>query len=449
MDGDNKNTLLINPKDSEIAVLRLLNELLCQQKNAIENIRRVEISSVKEDKDGSFRCIRFSENMVSDVLRTFHHLSSKRIVWQKLLFKKFDQRDPQFQFLLSGICKLDIFREIELDQGEFDAGSSFTLLTEQTMEDICYAVQTNSNFERLSFEKVIVSPVAASILLGALKTANPNFKDLSIAITELDDLYSREPPPDPDTSTYLADGLRNNKTLQRFSLKFCQVSDDGVSKILKSLIGHPTLQHLVLEDTCHHRTSKSTKSLVSLLKSAWTMPNLKHLDMWMNQISYFPRMDASDFANFRNSNLRSLNLSKNPIVERCSKSDQLALLSLVQNAPRLGAICDPWATETSPLVTPLAKYIMDWNHCGGRLLLKAPGVEDPLPLSMWPHIFERTHTILDVAKNNWTAKGLYSPDRLPSVYYNLVHTLLSHNYGVLPPPIHEVSERRENRQTIF
>jgi hypothetical protein len=91
---------IIPGKDEEKDILRCLLRLALCQEDKIENIEEVQIDG-NFDEEGERT--PFTENMVSDIVQIFRHISLKGIVWDKLHLEECDQADPQFQSLLSQI----------------------------------------------------------------------------------------------------------------------------------------------------------------------------------------------------------------------------------------------------------------------------------------------------------------------------------------------------------
>jgi hypothetical protein len=107
-------TLCITPaEDDEKEILRRLLRLVLCKEDDEENIPNVEMNGCVNEE---YEQVPFTESMVSDIVQTFRHISSKGIVWDRLHLDKCDQADPQFQALLSQILKLDLFREIAFAQ---------------------------------------------------------------------------------------------------------------------------------------------------------------------------------------------------------------------------------------------------------------------------------------------------------------------------------------------
>jgi hypothetical protein len=75
--------------------------------------------------------------------------------------------------LLLQICKIELFREISLEQ-EYDCA-----LTERTARDISDAMKNNAKLEKLSIQDFVISPIVSSVLCEGLKTENRNFTSLS------------------------------------------------------------------------------------------------------------------------------------------------------------------------------------------------------------------------------------------------------------------------------
>jgi hypothetical protein len=173
-----------------------------------------------------------------------------------------DQEDPQFQSLLSQICKLELFREIALhdERGE---------LTERTAKDFSDAMENNTKLERLSIDRVRISPIVSSVLCEGLKTESNNFTTLQFREVNFGEASSDQPSDadaDADAVSHLATGLQNNKTLKQFTLDHYEVSDRGDARIIKALEGHPSLEHLgfYIWYRLGKKTLESLRGLLSL-----------------------------------------------------------------------------------------------------------------------------------------------------------------------------------------
>jgi hypothetical protein len=369
--------MLITSEDDATAILRRLMRLY--QEDKIENMDRVDIFIEEDDEDLQ---IPFTENMVSDIIRSFRHISSKGIMWDKLSVSGFYQDDPQS--LVSQILKIGLFREIELDFGKT------VELNEQTARDISDAME-NTKIEKLNILGVRISPIVSSVLWEGLAESQ-NLTELLLFVEFAE--ASSDQPSAADAVSYLVTGLQNNKTLKRLSIP--GMSDQGCSRIITALEGHPTLENLEfsLMDQVD-KTLKSLRGLLSLqtckacslglsgqvdldlllegleqneslikqlsliacdlddgdlsklLRNLWKLQNLTRLDLSGNVISKFPVLDASDYVKVRQSRLRSLDLDDNPIMEESKEEDQSALLRLVISAPQLGYVACPHTTEHS------------------------------------------------------------------------------------------------------
>jgi hypothetical protein len=489
-------------EDEEKDILRCLLRLALGQEDEIKNIKEVQISCCDHGLTS------FTESMVSDIVQTFRHISLKGIVWDRLVVSGLaDQDEPHFQSLLSQICKLELFREISLNQDYYGRRGE---VTERTARDVSDAMKNNTKLEKLSIQVAVLSPIVASVLCEGLKTENQNLTELQFFEFGFDEVSSDQPSA-ADAVSHLVTGLQNNKTLKRFSFSGCIVSDCESSRIITALEGHPTLEHFEFEprfitfletpdplitrqskkkiteslrgvlslQTCKVCSLKVTGKVVDfnlllegleqnkslkrlslidcdlddgdllkLLINLWKIQNLTHLDLSRNVISKFPFLDPSVFVSVRRIRLRSLNLEYNPIMkEGKENNNQSALLRLLMNAPQLGHVADPRTTETSDLITPLIRHYLDWNRCG-RIL--PTDHETALPLSMWPLVFARANTILQEDRIQRPEGD--SPDRRPNVIYQLFHGFLFLHLGVLSNSHFfncDTSEPQEKRQKLI
>jgi hypothetical protein len=465
------DVICISIHDDDQDILRRLLKLY--QEDEIEKISEVRI----DQSEAYHNNCRFTENVVSDIVRTFRHISSKGITWDVLCVYGYKRENHLFQSLLSQICKVDLFRAIEFyPEDEF-------VMTEQTVRVIVDAMKNNSKLEKVSIEDFHFSGTSSSLLCEGLKARSQTLKELTFLNASFEE-PSLEQPSAADAASYLVSGLQNSKALRRFGFLSTSTLDSECARILKALEGHPTLEYLNLSThvygvsdsmltggyvetmkcladllslpTCKVRSlelrlpvrhrekdtpcplfwegleqNKTLERLVliycslnhhdlsSILRNLWKFQNLTHLDLSANIISKFPVLDASVFVNMRQSRLRLLDLHYNPAVTDIDRivtdEERTSLLQLVMSAPKLGIISIPSLPEMSPLFTPQIRHYLDWNRCGRRL---TSGNEKALPLSVWPTVFAR-------------ANGILKEDRRPNVLYRLFHDFLSLHSGVL------------------
>ncbi len=225
------------------------------QDDEFENIAGVVIYRCV-DANGDEQ-VSFTENTVSDIIRTFRHIASKGIMWDTLYLKGCAKEDPHFQSLLSQIC------ELELDQLD-DKEAEYGEVTEQTARGFSNAMKNNTKLEKLAIQNTAISPIVSSVLCEGLKTENQNLTKLWFGSVNFGEASSDQ-PSDADAVSHLVTGLQNNKTLKQLSFCFGEVSDCGDSRIVKALEGHPTLEHLNLRAGTRGQVNKNLKSLRGLL----------------------------------------------------------------------------------------------------------------------------------------------------------------------------------------
>jgi hypothetical protein len=446
-------------------ILRRLLKLY--QEDEIEKIKEVRIVGTTWDDDDN--CM-FTENVVVDIVRTFRHISSKGIKWDLLSVYDCKLDHPQFQSLLSQICKLDLFRAIEFQMEDE------VVLTEQKARVVVDAMKNNSKLEKVHIQGFHFSGTCSPLLCEGLKARNQTLKELSFLNASFEE-PNLEQPLAADAASYLVSGLQNSEALRRFIFYSCDAFDSEWARILKALEGHPTLEHLEFGrsslyfdfadvhtgdygetmkclasllslPTCKVRSlrlnarlshrekgilhlfleglkqNKTLERLVlnhcrldhhdlsNLLRNLWKFQKLTHLDLSGNRISKFPVLDASVFVNMRQSKLTSLDLELNPALEDIDRivadEEHSSLLQLVMSAPRLGYIATPLLAGICHLFNPQIRLYLDWNRCGRKL--RNTGHEKALPLSLWPMVFARASDILQEDRNAFLRAAAFEID---------------------------------------
>ncbi len=159
--------LCIRTDDVDQDILRRLLKLY--QEDKYEKIK--EVSTEGECWDDDNPCM-FTDNVVSDIVRAFRHISSKGITWDLLSVHECDQENHVLQSLLSQICKLDLFRRIEVDQEEGGVA--------EQMAGFCMdAMKNNSKLENLYIDNFRLSTTSSSLLCEGLKARDQTLTELS------------------------------------------------------------------------------------------------------------------------------------------------------------------------------------------------------------------------------------------------------------------------------